>query len=136
MHRARCVEVERGVDAGQHPIEVDVGVAHDARGVRGVRGAAADGARLVLQGVEDPPHLGIASTARVSGAMVSGAMVSRWSHAERSHGEWSLLLQRVLRPHVCCGCGPMAVPLTLTTCCVAMRISGRGSGARMSMWQQ
>ena len=126
MHRARRVEVERGVDAGQHPLEVDVGVARDARGVCGVRGAAADGARLVLQGVEDPAHLGMASAAMVSGVMGSG-----WSH-----GEWSLLLQRVLRPRVCYGCGRMAVPHTLTTCCVAMRISGRGSGARMSMWQQ
>ena len=131
LHRARRVEIERCVDAGQHPIEVDVGVARDARGVRRVRGAAADGARLVLQGVEDPPHLGMAST-----AMVSGAMGSRWSHGEWSHGEWSLLLQRVLRPRVCYGCGRMAVPHTLTTCCVAMRINGRGSGARMSMWQQ
>ena len=81
LHRARRVEIERCVDAGQHPIEVDVGVARDARGVRRVRGTAADGARLVLQGVEDPPHLGMAST-----AMVSGAMGSRWSHGEWSHG--------------------------------------------------
>jgi len=54
-----------------------MGVARDARGVRRVRGAAADGARLVLQGVEDPPHLGMASAAMVSGAMGSG-----WSHGE------------------------------------------------------
>ena len=78
LHRARRVKVERGVDAGQHPIEVDVGVARDARGVRRVRGTAADGARLVLQGVEDPPHLGMART-----AIVSGAMGSRWRH-----GDW------------------------------------------------
>ena len=65
-HVAQCVEVECGVDAGQHPLEVDVGVALDAGRVCRVFGAAADLTGLLLQGVEDATHL-----SRVSRAIVS-----------------------------------------------------------------
>ena len=56
VHVAPHVEVERGVDPGQHPLEVDVGVALYARGVCRVLGAAADLTSFLLQCVEDAAH--------------------------------------------------------------------------------